>query len=163
MLKVFKCLSYDWKILGLLGLWVEVKGITSSAPFSLGFLSSFNCICEALFMLFSIKAIEFFCYFNDVFSSDNRFSFVFSSSTIVQMRVAKQNGILPRQLHGWFDVKGTYLFESVDLLYRSIQIFVPVLSIIISKNGKFVVLVPIAHCKLGFTWFKIVRKLLGLI
>ena len=31
----------------------------SSAPFSLGFLASFNGICTALFMLFSIKAIGF--------------------------------------------------------------------------------------------------------
>ena len=44
-----------FQMLQLLRLWVEMKGITSS-PFSLGFLSSFNGICEALFMLLSIKA-----------------------------------------------------------------------------------------------------------
>ena len=46
-----------FQMLQLLRLWVEMKGITSSAPFSLGFLSSFNGICKALFMLLSIKAI----------------------------------------------------------------------------------------------------------
>ena len=50
------------KILGLLGLAknimaVIILGIISCAPFSLGFLSSFNGISKALFMLFSIKAI----------------------------------------------------------------------------------------------------------
>ena len=50
------------KILGLLGLAKNIMavitlGIISCAPFSLGFLSSFNGICKALFMLFSIKAI----------------------------------------------------------------------------------------------------------
>ena len=46
-----------FQMLQLLRLWVEMKGITSSALFSLGFLSSFNGICKALFMLLSIKAI----------------------------------------------------------------------------------------------------------
>ena len=88
------------KILGLLGLGVETKGIISSLPFSLGFLNSFNGTCKALFILFSIKAIGYFCFLHDAFSSDNRFSFVSSSSTIAQMRLAKQNGIFLRQLHG---------------------------------------------------------------
>ena len=40
----------------------------------------------------------FFCCFN-VFSSDNCLRFVFSSSAIVQIRLAKQNGKYLRQLH----------------------------------------------------------------
>ena len=48
------------RILGLLGFWVERKGIASSVPFSLGFLSSFNGICKAVFMSFSVKAIGYF-------------------------------------------------------------------------------------------------------
>ena len=48
-------------------------------------------------MLISIKAIRYFCDFN-VFSSDDRFSFVTSSSAIVQMRPAKQNEIFIRPL-----------------------------------------------------------------
>ena len=150
------------KILGLLGLWVETMDIISSLPFSLGFLKSFNGTCKALFMLFSIKAIGCFCFLNNVFSCDNHFSFV-SSSTIAQMHLVKQNGIFLRQLRRWFDVNSTYLFESVGSLYISIQIFVPVLFIIISKNGKFVLLLSIVNCKLGFTWFKIFSKSLGLI
>ena len=65
---VLECLKFSSvclmiaKILGLLGLAknimaVIILGIISCAPFSVGFLSSFNGICKALFMLFSIKAI----------------------------------------------------------------------------------------------------------
>ena len=50
------------KLLGLLGLRVEKKGIISSAPFALGFLSLFNGICKAPFMLLSIKAIYFLLF-----------------------------------------------------------------------------------------------------
>ena len=146
------------KVIGLLELQVERKGIISSGLFSLGFLSLLNGICKVLFMLFAVRAIGCFCCFNDVFGSDNRFSFVFSSSTIAQMCLAKENGIFLRQIRGWFYVKGTYLFKLVSLLYISIEIFVPVLFIIISKNGKFVALLSIANCKLEFTWFKIVSK-----
>ena len=55
------------RILGLLGLWMERKGIASSVPFSLGFLSSFNGIGKAVFMSFSVKAIGYFCCFNVAF------------------------------------------------------------------------------------------------
>ena len=65
---------------------------------ALGALSLYNGICKALFMLFPINAIGCFCCFNDAFSSDYRFSFVFSSSTIVQLCLAKRNGIFVRQL-----------------------------------------------------------------
>ena len=51
-------------------------------------------------MLLYVKATGYFCYFNDILSSDNHFSFVFSSSSIIQMRLAKQNGIFQRQLRG---------------------------------------------------------------
>ena len=88
------------KIIGLLGLGVERKAIISSVPFSLGFLGSFNGICKSLFMFCSLKAIGYFYCFNDVFNSDNRYNFVFSSSTVVQMHLAKQNGILLWQLRG---------------------------------------------------------------
>ena len=54
------------KILGLLGLRVETKGIISSPRFSLGFLSLFNGTCKALFIRFSVKAIGYFCFLNDV-------------------------------------------------------------------------------------------------
>ena len=117
--------------------------------------------CKALFMLLYVKATGYFCYFNNILSSDNHFSFVFSSSSIIQMRLAKQNRIFQRQLTGWFDVKGTYLFESVGLLFISIQIFVPVLFIMIFKNGKLVMLLSIVNCNSRFTWFKIVSKSLG--
>ena len=130
-----------------------MKGITSSAPLSLGFLSSFNGICKALFMLFPIKAIGYFLSFNDIFSSDNRFIFLFSSSKIVQMLLVKQDVLL---------VKSNYIFESVCLLYISIQTFVPLLLIIISQNGKFAQLMSIVNCKLGFTWLKTVSKSLRL-
>ena len=89
MLKADNACLMIGKILGILGLWVEGKGIISPVIFPLGFLSLFNGNCKALFMLFCIKAIGHFCCFNDVFSSDNCFSFVFSSSTIVQMHLAK--------------------------------------------------------------------------
>ena len=56
--------------------------------------------CKALFVLLYVKATGYFCCFNDIFSSDNHFSFVFSSSSIIQMRLAKQNGIFQRQLRG---------------------------------------------------------------
>ena len=48
------------KILGFFGLLVKRKGIISSPPFSLDFLSSSNDICKSLFMLFSIKALGYF-------------------------------------------------------------------------------------------------------
>ena len=51
MLKVFKCLSNDWKNIKIMRR-EEGCGVISSAPFSLGFLSSFNGIWKA-----------FLCYF----------------------------------------------------------------------------------------------------
>ena len=78
-----------------------------------GLLSLFSRICKALSILFSIKKIWYFCYFNEIFSNENLSRFGSSSSTMVQISPAKQNGIFLRQFCGWFDVKGTYLFESV--------------------------------------------------
>ena len=97
MLKVFKCLSYDLKNVRVVRIVSrEEEYYFFCSFFFSGFLSSFNGICKVIFMLFSIKAIGNFCHFN-VFSLDNRFSFVFSSLAIVQMHLAKQNGKLLRQ------------------------------------------------------------------
>ena len=70
------------KMSGLLGMWVEKRGIVSSVLFSLGVPSSFNGIYKSLFILFFIKTIGYSCYFNDVFGSDNRFYRVLFSSLI---------------------------------------------------------------------------------
>ena len=160
LLKILDVLLECWKFSN----WKNVRAIRIVSReegyyffFFLGFLRSFNGIWKV------IRAIGYFCCFNDVFSSDCRFSLVFFSSRIVQMRLAKQNGIFLRQLRGWFDVKCRYLFESVALLHLSIQIFVPVLFIITSKNSEFVGFLSIVNCNLGFTCIKIVSKPLGLI
>ena len=160
MFKVLKYLSYYWKNIRVNRTESRQEGHYFFCSLSLGFLSLFNGIYKALFVLFSIKAMGNFCCFNDVFIYNNRFNFVSSSSTIVQMRPGKQNGIFLRQRQGWFDIEGTYLFESAGF-YIFIQSFVPVLFVIKSKNGKFIVLLSMVTCKLGFTWFKIVCKSLG--
>ena len=61
MLKLLKCLSYDWKNNMVIRVVRREEGHISSVSFSLGILSLFNGICKALFMLFFIKAIGYFC------------------------------------------------------------------------------------------------------
>ena len=51
--------------------------------------------------------------------------------------LARENGIFVIECRGWFDLKGIYHFESVGLLKISIQIFLPLTFIIISKKGTF--------------------------
>ena len=67
------------------------------------------------------------------FSCLKRFSFTFTFSTMAHILLARENGIFIKQCRGCFDVNGTYCFESVGLLY-SIQVFLPLLFIIISKK-----------------------------
>ena len=81
-----------------------------------------------------------FCCFN-VFSSDNclRFVFFFCNSTDSSCQTKwKISQTTPQVIC----CKGNLFFGSVGLLYMSIQILVPVL-LIISKNGKFKVLLNI--------------------
>ena len=47
---------------------------------------------------------------------------------------ARETGIFVKQCRGWFNVNVTYCLQSVDLLQISIQIFVSLLFIIISKE-----------------------------
>ena len=73
-----------------LGLWVAaVKGIISSVLFSIEVISSVNAIYKAHFTPFSNNAIGYFVQWLIYF--DKRFSFAFSSSTIMQILVGQQN------------------------------------------------------------------------
>ena len=139
------------KVVGLLELQVERKGIISSGPFSLGFLSLLNGICKVLFMLFAIRAIGCF-WLQQPFQFR---VFFFNNSTDVSSQ--KKWNIFEATSRVIL-CKRYISFKSVSLLFICIQIFVPVLFIIISKNGKVVALLFIVNCKLEFTWFKIVSK-----
>ena len=165
MKKVLKCFLYNREYVKIIRFLSREERYHFSVLYSLGLLSLFSGVGKAFSVLFYIKAIEYFCCFNEFLLglTTNRVRFAFSSSTIVQIRLAKKNGMLLGQLRDRFDVKGAYLFESVSLLYMSIQILVPFLVIITSKNDKSVVLLPILNCKFGVTWFKIVSKSLNLI
>ena len=105
-------------------------------------------------MLFSVTG--YFYHFN-AFSSDNCLGILFSSSTIVDLSRQTKWKFL-RLLHWWFDVISTYLFQSMGLLYMSIYIPFPVLLILISKNGKYAVFLPIVNCKIEINLSKITRK-----
>ena len=88
-------------------------------------------------MLGSISDLGYFCSRNSFFNSLKRFSFTFSFSTMVHILLARENGIFVTECGGWFDLKEIYHFESVGLLKISIQIFVPLTFIIMSKKGYF--------------------------
>ena len=165
MKKVLKCFLYNREYVKIIRFLSREERYHSSVLYSLGLLSLFSGVGKAFSVLFYIKAMEYFCCFNEFLLGlkTNRVRFAFSFSTIVQIRLAKKNGMLQEQLRDRFDVKGAYLFESVSLLYMSIQILIPFLVIITSKKDKSVVLLSILNCKFGVTWFKIVSKSLNLI
>ena len=94
-----------------------MKGIISSVLAVFGCLESSRGVSLALNMLASISDLGYFCSSNVFFlSSLKRFSFTFSFSTMVHILLARENGIFVKQCRGWFDVNGTYRFESVGLL-----------------------------------------------
>ena len=124
----------------------ERKAIISYVVLSLDFLPLM--VSVKFFLQYILyKQQDVFCCFPEIFSSNNRFSFVFLSSTIAEICLAKKNGMFLIQVRWWFYVKGTYFFELVALLRISDQIFVAVLLIIISKNSKLVVLPSRVNCK----------------
>ena len=101
------------KTLGLLGLHVTVKGIITSYLVVFGCLKNSRGISLSLNMLASVSSLWYFC-------SSNVFIcvivFIFSFSTMVPILLVRENGIFLKQCRGWFDVNGTYRFESVGLL-----------------------------------------------
>ena len=50
------------------------------------------------------------------FSSLKLFSFTFTFSRMANILLARENGTFIKQCREWFDVNGTYRFESADLL-----------------------------------------------
>ena len=63
---------------------------------------------------------------------------MFSSSTIHQIRLAKQNEIVLRQLRRGFDVKSTYLFgisaDLINFVFRRILLLFEIRNEFSSKN-----------------------------
>ena len=93
-----------------------VKGTISLFSIVFGYLKDSGSISLALNMLASITDLGHFCSSNVFFSSLRHFSFIFLFSTMVHILLARENGISVKQCCMWFDVNGTYRFESVGLL-----------------------------------------------
>ena len=94
-----------------------MKEIISSLLVVFGYLKASKDISLAFNMLASISDLGCFCSGNVFFfSSLKRFSFTHSTSAIVHIRLARENGIFVKQSRGWFDVNETYHFESAGLL-----------------------------------------------
>ena len=106
------------KIFGMLGLYIVVKAIISSLLVVFGYLKASKDISLAFNMLASIRDLGCFYSGNVVvfFSSLKRFSFTHSTSAIVHIRLARENGIFVKQSRGSFDVNETYHFEPAGLL-----------------------------------------------
>ena len=101
------------KNFGLLDLHVAVKGIISS------FWVTFDClkISKDFSLVFNIVAsINDLGYFHWQCFFQFFKTFFFYIFTMVQILLARENGILIKQSHGWFHVNGTYRFESAGLL-----------------------------------------------
>ena len=103
------------KTFGLLELYVIVKIIISSLLVVFGCLRILTGISLALNVLASISNFGYFCSSNFFFSSLKRLSFTFPFSATVHIFLARENGIFVKQCREWFDVNGTYCFESVGL------------------------------------------------
>ena len=106
-----------------MGFDVQVKEIASSFLAVFGCLKISKGISLALNMLlllcyssqYAISDLGYFCSNNVLFSSLKRFSFTLPFSAMVQILLGRENGIFVKQCRGWFDVNGTYRFESVSL------------------------------------------------
>ena len=85
------------KMLGLLGLYVVVKGIISSFLVVFGCLKTSRGISLAFNILVSVCDLGYFCCSNVFFNSLKRFSFTFSFSTMVHIILVKENGIFDKQ------------------------------------------------------------------
>ena len=160
MTNVFKYLPYDWK---------DVRTIRVEQRGKVLFLQFFSLQVSLVYFVIILKP---FLYYSLLQQQDTFVLSMFSVLiTVYVLRflllqqyicLSKQNGLFLRLLHQRFDVINTYLLQSVDLLYMSIQILFPVFFVKISKNGKFVVFLSIANCELRLSWFKIASKSLNL-
>ena len=149
------------KKFGLLGSYVVVKGIISSFLVVFGYLETSKGISWGFNMLASISEMGYFYSSNVFFSSSLKcFCFTFSSPAVVQTRLVRENVVFIKQCHGWFSHHQTYCF---DLLEISMQISVPLLFIIISKNGSLVWLFSIVDWIFLLIWCNIESKWSGFI
>ena len=106
---------YVGKMFGFLGLYVVAKEIISSFSVVFGCLKISWGISLAFNILASINNLEYLYSSNGFFSSLKHFSFTFSFSTMVHILLARENCISVKQCCGWFDINGTYRFESFGL------------------------------------------------
>ena len=111
-------------------------------------------IATVLLIPLFITSKGYFCFSIMSFNSSKFLFLACLFSTIVQMRLAKQNGILTLQCFRCADEDGKYLLVSVALVYRSIQILLSSLRINTSRKGTISLLCCIVNCIFGCIEFK---------